>query len=285
MYQAKRDGRNTVRFHSPEIKARSMERASVETHLRLALERDELSLVYQTKTRLTTGEITGVEALLRWHSPELGEVSPARLIPVAEETGLILPIGRWVLEAACAQHAAWLSQGFGPVHIAVNLSPAQFADPGLTGHVETVLRESGMAGECLELEITETGMLQDERALRGLDAFRRLGVGIAIDDFGTGYSSLAQMRQLPIDGLKIDRSFISDLTRNAEDRSITRAIISIGHSLGLTVIAEGVETAAQRDLLRRYGCDEMQGFLVSRPDTPEAIGRQLRGSHPATQAR
>jgi len=279
MYQAKEDGKNNFRFYSPDIEARSLERVAIETQLRQALEKGELSLAYQAKTSLATGGITGVEALLRWHNPELGEVTPTRLIPVAEETGLIIPIGRWVLETACARNVAWQREGLRPVSMAVNLSPVQFTDPGVVEHVEAVLRDTGMAPELLELEITESVVMHDTHRAAGiLKGLKQLGVRIAIDDFGTGYASLSQLRRFPIDSLKVDRSFVRELAANAGDRSIARAIIAMGRSLSLTVIAEGVETVEQQEFLRSQACDEMQGFYFSRPVPAEAFARLLRDS-------
>lgn len=285
MYQAKEDGKNTFRLYRPDMKVRTLARITLETHLRLALKRGELALVYQAKTSLATREITGVEALLRWHSPELGEVTPTQFIPVAEETGLIIPIGRWVLETACAQNVAWQKAGLAPLCIAVNLSPVQFADRELFDHIQTVLENTGLSPELLELEITESALIHHtEQAVQLLREIKSLGVRIAIDDFGTGYSSLAQLGQLPVDTLKIDRSFIRELPYNQADQSIARAIIALGRNLHLTIIAEGVETNEQQAFLLSQDCDDMQGFYFSRPGDPEAFAELLR-KHSGTMRR
>lgn len=266
MYRAKEEGKNTYQFYSPDIKARSLERLVLENNLRQALERNEFFLHYQAKRDLQTGEIAGVEALLRWQHPTLGVVSPAQFIPLAEETGLIVLIGRWVLKAACAQNVAWQTLGFPPLCMAVNLSARQFFDEGLVSDVAAALDESGMDPTLLEMEITEGMVMQDsERAIKILTAIKALGVRLAIDDFGVGYSSLAQIKRFPIDTLKVDSSFIREIPENREDRAITEAIIAMGRTLSLTVVAEGVETVEQETFLRNHSCDQSQGFYFSRP--------------------
>jgi len=279
MYKAKDEGKNNHQFFSPDIRSHSLERMALETQLRNALERGELSLHYQPQIDIQSNAITGVEALLRWESPTLGMVSPAQFIPLAEETGFIVPIGRWVLRTACAQSAAWQRAGLPPVCVAVNLSARQFAEDGLVEDVTEALRLSGIAPQLLELEITE-GMVitSPERALETLARIKALGVRLAIDDFGTGYSSLAQLKNFPVDTLKVDRSFIRDLAGNADDRAITEAIISMGKSLSLNVVAEGVETVEQLDILRAGACDEMQGFYFSKAVPADAF-EQLLKSH------
>jgi diguanylate cyclase (GGDEF)-like protein/PAS domain S-box-containing protein len=279
MYAAKEEGKNTFQVYSKDLRSKSVAKLSVEAALRQALEGNELSLHYQAKRDLRSGAITGVEALLRWNSAQLGQVSPATFIPVAEETGLIVPIGRWVLRTACLQHAAWIRAGLPPVPMAVNLSPRQFADPNLLADLANVLRESGTQGSMLELEITEGMVMHDAaRAVRLLREIKQLGVRVAIDDFGTGYSSLAQLKQFPIDTLKVDRSFIRDIPSNTEDKAITEAIIDMAKRLSLTVVAEGVETAAQEAFLRKHACDQMQGYYFSKP-VPAADFADLLGSH------
>ncbi|MGB5079533.1 MAG: EAL domain-containing protein [Burkholderiales bacterium] len=266
MYLAKEEGKNNFQFFSEDIRIQSLERQTLETSLRHALERNEFYLHYQAKLDLRTQRITGVEALLRWRHPDLGMVPPAKFIPVAEETGLIVPIGRWVLRTACAQNVAWQNAGLPPLCIAVNLSARQFADESLIEDIAEALRESGMKPELLELELTEGMVMQSpERASRVLTAIKKVGSRIALDDFGVGYSSLAQIKRYPIDTLKVDRSFIRDLENNAEDRAITEAIISMGRTLSLTVVAEGVETREQQSFLADHACDEMQGFYFSKP--------------------
>jgi diguanylate cyclase (GGDEF)-like protein len=266
MYLAKEDGKNGFRFFSREIKTQSIERLKLESALRRALERDQFTLHYQPKIDMASGQITGVEALLRWNHPELGSVSPAQFIPLAEETGTIVPIGRWVLREACAQNMAWQRRGLRPVTMAVNLSPRQFADGHLLQDVDEALAASGMSPVLLQLEVTESMVMRNvSRAIKILDAIQSRGIRLAIDDFGTGYSSMSLMKQFPIDTIKIDRSFIRDLPVDSEDQAIAQAIISMGKALGMTVVAEGVETIEQQAFLRSHACDEMQGFLFSRP--------------------
>jgi diguanylate cyclase (GGDEF)-like protein len=244
--------------------------------LRRALERDELLLYYQPKRDLIRGGISGVEALLRWRHPDLGLLQPTRFIPLAEETGLIVPIGKWVLKTACAQNMAWQRQGLPPLRIAVNLSPRQFADPSLLHDIRAALERSGMAATLLELEITESMVMQNvERAVRVLQAIKRLGVILAIDDFGTGYSSMSLVKKFPIDVLKIDRSFVREVTRDSGDRAIADAIIALGRALDLTIVAEGVETAEQEAFLRAHNCDEVQGYLISKPMPPDEFAAFL----------
>jgi diguanylate cyclase (GGDEF)-like protein len=277
MYLAKEDGKNNFRFFTKEVKMPSIERLTLENCLRQALARNEFSLHYQPKVDLATGQITGVEALLRWTHAEHGMLPPGQFIPLAEETGLIVPIGRWVLKEACAQNMRWQRRGLRPVSMAVNLSPRQFINENLLQDIDEALASSGMSPELLQIEVTESMMMRDvSRAIRVLDAIRSRGIRIAIDDFGTGYSSMSLMKQFPIDTLKIDRSFVRDLPDDTEDRAIAQAIISMGQALGMTIVAEGVETVAQETFLRAHGCDEMQGFLFSRPLAAEALAALLR---------
>ena len=231
--------------------------------MRRAVEREQFSLHYQPKVDMESGQITGVEALLRWNHPELGLVSPAQFIPLAEETGLIVPIGRWVLREACAQNMAWQRRGLRPVSMAVNLSPRQFADEQLLHDVDEALAASGMSPVLLELEVTESMVMRNvARAVRVLDAIQSRGIRLAIDDFGTGYSSMSLMKQFPIDTIKIDRSFVRDLPRDSEDQAIAQAIISMGKALGMTVVAEGVETAEQHAFLRDHALRRDAGISV-----------------------
>ena len=235
---AKEDGKNQHRFHSDSDKPQSLERMVLETCLRHAIERDELFLLYQPQLDLKTRRVTGVEALLRWQHPELGVVSPARFIPLAEETGLIVPIGKWVLQTACAQNVAWQRAGLAPLVMAVNVSARQLCDPGFIDDVREALTDAGMAPDRLELELTESMvMLDSARALGVLEDLKALGTRVAIDDFGTGYSSLAQLKRFPVDTLKIDQSFIADLQHNASDRAMVEAIVAMGKTLGLNVVA------------------------------------------------
>ena len=277
MYLAKEDGKNGFRFFSREIRTQSIERLKMESALRRALERDQFTLHYQPKIDMASGQITGVEALLRWNHPDLGSVSPAQFIPLAEETGVIVPIGRWVLKEACAQNMAWQRRGLRPVTMAVNLSPRQFADGHLLQDVDEALLASGMSPVLLQLEVTESMVMRNvSRAIKILDAIQSRGIRLAIDDFGTGYSSMSLMKQFPIDTIKIDRSFVRDLPVDSEDQAIAQAIISMGKALGMTVVAEGVETPEQQAFLRSHACDEMQGFLFSKPLPPKQMADLLR---------
>ena len=284
MYFAKEEGKNNYQFYSKDIQSQSNKRFSIETNLRRALERNELSLEYQAKVDFKTGMITGVEALLRWQNPSLGSVTPTQFIPVAEETGLIVPIGRWVMKTACAQNVAWQKQGLPPVCMAVNLSLRQLMDDNLLEDIKAALDESGMAPNLLELEITESMVMHNPaRLIAELTNIKKLGVRLAIDDFGTGYSSLAQIKHFPIDTLKVDRSFIRNIPQDSEDKAITQAIITMGKTLKLTVVAEGVETQEQKDFLRDHICDEMQGFHFSKPIAPDKFADLLRNHDPSSQ--
>jgi diguanylate cyclase (GGDEF)-like protein len=279
MYLAKEDGKNGLRFFTKEIKTQSIERLTLETALRRALERNQFALHYQPKVDLVTGQITGVEALLRWTHPELGVLPPMQFIPLAEETGLIVPIGRWVLREACAQNMAWQRRGLRPVSMAVNLSPRQFVDAHLLQDIDEALAASGMSPVLLQLEVTESMVMRNvSRAVKVLDAIQSRGIRLAIDDFGTGYSSMSLMKQFPIDTIKIDRSFVRDLPTDSEDQAIAQAIISMGKALGMTVVAEGVETSEQEAFLRNHACDEMQGYLFSRPVPPQQLAELLRSA-------
>ncbi len=281
MYLAKEEGKNNYQFYTDDMQAHSIERLTLETNLRRALENNEFSLHYQAKVDFRTGSITGVEALLRWHTPELGSVSPAQFIPLAEETGLIVPIGKWVLHEACAQNMAWQREGLPAIRMSVNLSMRQMNDDDLIEEIEKVLRDTGMPPYLLELEVTESTIMQNsERAVMVLTAIKALGVRLAIDDFGTGYSSLAHLKRFPIDTLKVDRSFIREVARDPEDRAITEAIIAMGKTLSLTVVAEGVETPEQQAFLRERSCDEMQGYYFSTPVTPVEFAALFRAYQP-----
>jgi diguanylate cyclase (GGDEF)-like protein/PAS domain S-box-containing protein len=277
MYFAKEEGKNNYQFYSEDIQSKSLEHLSIETNLRFALERNELSLHYQAKVDFKTNAITGVEALLRWQNPYLGSITPTQFIPVAEETGLIVPIGKWVLKTACAQNIAWQKQGLPAVCMAINLSLRQLTDDNLIDDIKTALNDSGMAPNLLELEITESMVMYNPaRMVSILGKIKSMGVRLAIDDFGTGYASLAHIKRFPVDTLKVDRSFIRNIPQDAEDRAITEAIIAMGKALSLTVVAEGVETEEQMNFLKEHSCDEMQGFYFSKPIMPEQFADLLR---------
>lgn len=277
------DATSGVRFHQPSVDAAAVQRLRLEAALVHAIERGELSVHYQPKVRLSSGKIVGAEALVRWRNPELGQVSPVQFIPVAEETGLILSIGEHVLTEACLQAKRWLDDGLPPLRMAVNLSTIQLRDPHLLDMLQRVLRETGLPASELELEITESVLLQNaEATIDALERIKGLGIHLAIDDFGTGYSSLAYLKRFPIDTLKIDQSFVRDLTTNPDDAALTTSIILMGKSLGLNVIAEGVETRSQVAFLQVLECDEAQGYLFGKPMDATAMKVMLEtGIDPA----
>jgi diguanylate cyclase (GGDEF)-like protein/PAS domain S-box-containing protein len=266
MYQAKARGKNNFQFYTAALAAQSALMFAIETDLRLAIERGELVLHYQPKFDIASGEMRGVEALVRWQHPQRGLVPPGEFIPIAEDSGLIVPLGRWVLNAACRQLGQWRAAGLIVPRCAVNLSARQFASDTLIDDVLESLALSGIAAEILEVEITESVLMSDpDRAYATLQRLHALGVHVAIDDFGTGYSSLSYLKRFPAQTLKIDRSFVSGLPDDRDDAAITKAVIALSHSLGMAVVAEGVETKAQLDFLRGLGCDEVQGYLTGRP--------------------
>jgi diguanylate cyclase (GGDEF)-like protein/PAS domain S-box-containing protein len=266
MYQAKAEGRNSAQFFSSEMTERAQQRLRLESCLRRAIEHDELQLHFQPLVNSVSGVIAGAEGLLRWTSAELGAVSPAQFIPIAEETGFIVAIGEWVIERACAQIAQWREAGLGDIAVSINLSTLQLRDAGLLSALAASLHRHRVPKGVLELEITESALMESvEMNLQKLQAIRELGVGLAIDDFGTGYSSLNYLNRFPLDKLKIDRSFVHDMLDDPTDLAITRAIIGLGHTLGLKVVAEGVETVQEVGILRAEGCDELQGYYFARP--------------------
>jgi diguanylate cyclase (GGDEF)-like protein len=281
MYRAKDAGRNNFHFFTSEMNERINERLSLENALRRALERNEFLLHFQQKVDLRTGALTGAEALVRWQHPELGLLRPERFIPLAEETGLIVKIGEWVMHETCRQTRAWLDQGFQPGLVSVNLSARQFRQDGLVRTFSRILEETGIDPRHLEIELTESMVMHNvTTAIATLHGLKSLGLVLSVDDFGTGYSSLAYLKDLPIDTLKIDRSFVraigtGDLLAPGEEGVIAQAIISLGHALHLKVIAEGVETERQVSFLRRHGCDEVQGFFYGEPQPPEAYAQLL----------
>ena len=266
MYQVKRVGKNGFQFFNPEIGAAARERLELEINLRHSRERGELSLHFQPQRRLATGEMVGLEALLRWQHPTLGNIPPGKFIPIAEDTGLIVPIGTWVLEEACRQCRTWQKRGQRPMRVAVNVSAAQFVRPDFVSIVEGVLHRTGLPSSCLELEMTESLIMGDfEEAARRMNRLRDLGVQIAIDDFGTGYSSLSYLRRLPIDALKSDRSFLRGVGTDPSAVALLQAVVSLAHSLGVRIVIEGIETEEQFQCVREIGSDEGQGYLLGRP--------------------
>ena len=266
MNSAESGVRGTYHFYSSAMHTSVSERFSLETELRQAIERNELTLHYQPKTFTSSGYIAGAEALVRWQHPSRGVVAPTSFIEVAEETGLIVPIGEWVLREACRQVTSWLELGLAAVPVAVNLSPAQFRESDLLGRIASVLNETSLDPSYLALEITESMVMYDVvKACEILCCLKELGVRVGIDDFGTGYSALSSLKDVPAHHLKIDRAFIKDLAAGSKDIALTRAIIDLAHGLGLTVVAEGVESDEQLAILREQGCDEVQGFLIGQP--------------------
>ena len=276
MYRAKAQGRNGVQSYSQEMGAHAQERMELEAALRVALERDQLELHYQPQVDRDAGRIVGVEALVRWRHPELGLVSPVQFIPLAEETGLINPIGEWVLRTACAQARAWHVAGHTGLSVAVNMSAKQFQKQDVPALVQDVLEDTGLPAECLELELTESTLMHNTDAVvETMRQIKKLGVRLALDDFGTGFSSLSYLKRFPIDVLKIDKSFTFDVTSDESAASITRAIIAMARSLNMTTVAEGVETQAQLDFLTAQDCDVMQGYFISRPLPAEQLTAML----------
>ena len=285
MHYAKEQGRNNYQFYGGAMNATALEKLSLEAQLRKALERGEFILHYQPKVEAADGRVSGVEALVRWQHPELGLVGPNQFIGVAEEIGLIIPLGEWVLATACRQLRAWQQQGCAPVSVAVNIAGSHFRQPSLLTAVADALRDSNLDPGLLEIEVTESMLMDNvEGTIAVLRDLKAMGVRLAIDDFGTGYSSLAYLKRFPLDTLKIDRSFIKDTPGDAGDAALTTAIIGMAHSLKLSVVAEGVELQTQFDFLRERGCDVIQGYLVSRPIPPENMPEFIRGRQSMTQA-
>ncbi|MDP3520347.1 MAG: EAL domain-containing protein [Hydrogenophaga sp.] len=277
MYRAKQGGRNRFEFFSTELDSQAKMRLHLEDELRRALRLGEFEVHYQLKVGLSDGEIVGVESLVRWRHPTRGMVFPAEFIPIAEDSGLIVPLGEWVLRTACAQARKWIDLGGPRISVAVNISAKQFQDEALLAKVTAALQDAGLPPDYLELEVTESLMMhKPEEATNTMQALRKLGVSLSLDDFGTGYSSLTYLQRFPLQYLKIDRSFISHALENASDAAIVRAVIAMGKALNLTIIAEGVETQAQLALLKNEGCDIAQGYLLGRPTPAEEITNRLR---------
>jgi diguanylate cyclase (GGDEF)-like protein/PAS domain S-box-containing protein len=284
MYKAKASGRSTYHFYTPELNLAISERLELENSLRHALDRDEFRVYYQPRIDVASGRIIGAEALIRWDCPGKGIIPPDSFISIAEETGLIIPIGQWILQEACRQARAWQRAGLPPLNVSVNLSPIQFRHAGLVQSVAAALAQAELDPGCLELELTESFVMHDaERINVAMQSLKALGVDIAVDDFGTGYSSLSYLKRFPVDRLKVDKSFVRDIDSDPDDAAIVRAIITLGNALGLKVVAEGVETRAHHEFLRQHGCDELQGYYFSRPVPAaelEALLRTAAATHP-----
>jgi len=272
MYCAKELGRNSYQFYASEMNARIQERSWMQEGLMNAIARNEFLLLYQPQVDLRSGHIIGVEALIRWQHPEQGMILPARFIPQAEEIGLIVPIGAWILRTACQQNKAWQDAGLPFIRIAVNVSARQFMEKDLINRVAEALSKSGLEARYLEVELTESVIMQDvQKAVATMEGLQAMGVQISIDDFGTGYSSLSALKHFPVARLKIDQSFIRDIPKDQDDKAIAMAVISLGHKLNLKVIAEGVETEQQLAFLRDNDCDEVQGYHFSKPVSADEI--------------
>ncbi|MEH2128878.1 putative bifunctional diguanylate cyclase/phosphodiesterase [Nostoc sp.] len=280
LYQAKQQGRSQYQFYSPEINAQLQERITLENELHGALERNEMLVYYQPLIDLHSGQITAMEALVRWQHPTLGLLSPDKFIPIAEANGAIVPIGEWVLRTACTQNRAWQLAGFNPIRISVNLSARQFEQPYLVEVISQILEETGLQVSHLELEVTESFLMADmERSVKTLKQLRELGICLALDDFGTGYSSLNYLKRFPVNMLKIDRSFVQDVTSNPDSAAVTNAIIALAKSLRLNITAEGVETREQLDYLKMLGCDEGQGYFWRCPMPADQITPMLQKTY------
>jgi len=277
LYRAKELGRNNYQLYTESMNQKVLQRLDIENSLRRAIEREEFVLFYQPQVDIKTGKIVGLEALLRWYHPDYGLVPPMEFIPIAEESGLIVAIGEWVLKTACIQNKKWLDMGMEPQLISVNLSARQFQQHNVVEVIDRIRCDSGLAPELLALEITESTAMKDlSFTIDVLSQLRKKGIRVSLDDFGTGYSSLNYLRQLPIDTLKIDKSFVRDITANSKEEAIAKTVISLAHKLNLTVVAEGVETWEQLLFLKKEGCDKVQGYLFSKPLPAEDIEKILR---------
>ncbi len=282
MHAAKLDPQHRIRFYDGAMSAEISRKLTIETELRRAIGRSELRVHYQAKVDIRSSQVVGAEALLRWAHPSRGLTAPMEFIPIAEETGLIVPITHWVISEVCRQVAAWRSEGLGVVPVSINLDATSLQSDDLVAGVATAVAEAGIDASAIEFEVTESGLMRDlERATRTLAHLRQLGFKLSIDDFGTGYSSLTYLKRFPVDVLKIDRSFVRDLSTDANDAALTKAIIAMGHSLNLELIAEGVETWGQVDFLAQHGCFLAQGFLFARPIPSDAFADLVRSGLPA----
>ena len=277
MYRSKDQGRNTYQFYSSDMSAKTFERLSMETNLRHALEREEFVQYYQPQLDLVTRKVIGVEALLRWQHPDLGLIMPSEFISILEDTGLIVPVGEWVLRNACLQAQAWNDAELEPLRMAVNISSRQFNERKFVDMLRHILEDTGLKPSLLELEITESILMQDVgTTVSTLNAISDMGVRLAVDDFGTGYSSLSYLKRFPIDTLKIDQSFIHDIDQDPDDATLVEAIIALGAALRLNIVAEGVESEVQADFLKIHHCDCIQGYLFSSPQAAQDLEKQLR---------
>lgn len=277
LYAAKNMGRNGVSFFHSDMEERSLARILLENELKKAIELEQFHIDYQPKLDLSTGQLVGMEALVRWNHPELGRIPPDKFIPVAEDTGLIIPLGEWVLRHSCAQNKKWQTQGYPHVQLSVNLSARQFYQPDLLDKVKEVLTMTELDPQWLELEVTESVFADIDHAVTILEAIKVLGVHTSIDDFGTGYSSFSYIKHLPVNTLKIDASFIRDIHHNKESQAIVKAILTIAQTLDINVIAEGVESQEQLAILQEDGCNQGQGFLFSKPLSDQDFGAYLQG--------
>ncbi|HRZ24442.1 MAG TPA: EAL domain-containing protein, partial [Candidatus Contendobacter sp.] len=276
LYRAKHEGRNTWVFYNREMNVATFERLVLESQLRTAIETGQLRAYFQPKVRLSDGRLAGAEALVRWQHPDHGLIPPGRFIPVAEASSLIVDLGDWMLAEVCRQLAIWRGAGLPPLTVAVNLAARHFRDPGFGERIEALLTAHGLPAQALELELTESSLLEaGARTAETMLTLRRLGLGLAIDDFGVGYSSLSYLKRLPLTALKIDRSFVRDLVTNPDDCMLAATIIALGHGLGLKVVAEGVENEEQRRILLNQGCDLAQGYLFDPPMPAEQFADWL----------
>ena len=277
MNQAKKEGKNTYQYYSESLNTSTLERFTIETKLRKALEQNEFMLFYQPQIDVSTGRIIGVEALIRWLQPDLILVKPGKFIPVTEETGLIIPIGEWILRSACTQNKAWQNEGIEPFNMTVNISGIQFQQDSFIEMVAQAVYDSDLDPSFLKLELTESILMKNSKnTIKKMNLLKEMGIQISIDDFGTGYSSLSYLKRFPVEILKIDRSFVQDIAKDEDDQSIVRAIIALAHNLNIKVIAEGVETKKQLGLLQGYGCDGAQGYLICPPINPVSLEQFIK---------